>query len=345
MARPIRVEFGGAVYHVMARGNQGRKIYADDGDRQMWLATLVEAWRRTGWRIHAWVLMGNHYHLLLETPEPNLVLGMKWLQGTYTQRYNARHHLRGHLFQGRYRAVPVETADGQYFQAVSSYIHLNPARASLIRIGEQKLWEYRWSSYPHYARGKPPEWLVTERVLGSLGLGPAERSGYETYLESRVLELGSKAGRRELEAAWRNLRRGWYVGGEGFGERLLARAKDALMGKQRESHAGPARTAHDQRHAETMLAGGLRALGMARAELARDPKGQLEKQVLAWWIFGRTVVTRRWLAEQLHMGYESAISRAVSFVESSRVKSVVAMKVKLQSAAANPEENVETAAQ
>src|SRR5437867_7944536 len=99
MARPLRIEYAGAVYHVMARGNQGQRIFADDGDRRVWLATLRDAWRRTGWRIHAWVLMGNHYHLLLETPEANLVSGMKWLQGTYTQRYNARHRKRGHLFQ------------------------------------------------------------------------------------------------------------------------------------------------------------------------------------------------------------------------------------------------------
>ena len=164
------------------------------------------ACQRTGWRIHAWVLMGNHVHLLLETPEPNLVSGMKWMQGTCTQRYNARHRKRGHLFQGRYRAVPVETGEGMYFQTVSSYIHLNPAWAGLIRIdtdGEQKLWEYPWSSYPQYARGRVCEWLVKERVLGSLGLGLGEHRGYEAYIESRVLELGIKAGRRNWRLAGR----------------------------------------------------------------------------------------------------------------------------------------------
>jgi putative transposase len=129
-SRPIRIEYAHAVYHIMARGNQGQQIYTDDGDRKMWLATLVEARRRTGWRIHAWALMGNHYHLLVETPEPNLVSGMKWLQGTYTQRFNARHRQRGHLFQGRYRAVPVDVEEPEYFQTVSTYIHLNPARAN-----------------------------------------------------------------------------------------------------------------------------------------------------------------------------------------------------------------------
>src|SRR4051794_39051413 len=100
MARKIRIEYPGAAYHVMARGNQLQAIYADDLDRKAWLGTLAEVCEKTGWRIHAWVMMGNHYHLLLETPEANLVAGMKWLQGTYTQRYNSRRQLVGHLFQG-----------------------------------------------------------------------------------------------------------------------------------------------------------------------------------------------------------------------------------------------------
>src|ERR1035437_176021 len=107
MARKIRIEYAGAAYHVTARGNQGRAIYADERDRKLWLETLGEACAKTGWRIHTWVMMDNHYHLLLETPEANLVAGMKWLQGTYTQRYNSRHEIFGHLFQGRYKAVVV----------------------------------------------------------------------------------------------------------------------------------------------------------------------------------------------------------------------------------------------
>ena len=110
MARPLRIEYAGAVYHVMARGNQGHAIFRDDEDRQRFLETLGEACEKTGWWVHAYVLMGNHYHLLVETPEGNLVAGMKWLQGTYTQRYNGRHEVFGHLFQGRYKAVVI---DGQ----------------------------------------------------------------------------------------------------------------------------------------------------------------------------------------------------------------------------------------
>src|SRR6266853_860196 len=156
MARAIRLQYAGAVYHVMARGNQGDPIFRDVQDRRVWLETLGEACQKTGWRIHAYVLMGNHYHLLLETPEANLVEGMKWLQGAYTQRHNTRHKVRGHLFQGRYKAVVVDGEEEPYFQVASTYIHLNPARAKLIRIGEERLSVYVWSSYPFYLRGAGP---------------------------------------------------------------------------------------------------------------------------------------------------------------------------------------------
>ncbi len=111
MARPLRIEYAGAVYHVMARGNQGQAIFCDDKDRQRFLETLGQACEKTGWHIHAYVLMGNHYHLLVETPEGNLVAGMKWLQGTYTQRHNARQQgLRAFVpgpLQGRGHRRPI----------------------------------------------------------------------------------------------------------------------------------------------------------------------------------------------------------------------------------------------
>ena len=132
MARKPRIEFAGAVYHVMSRGDRQNDIFRDDRDRDVFLDTLSEACQRQGWIIHAYVLMGNHYHLLLETPEPNLIVGMKWLQGTYTQRFNRRHKEWGHLFQGRYKALLVQSEEGEYFSTVASYIHLNPVRARLM---------------------------------------------------------------------------------------------------------------------------------------------------------------------------------------------------------------------
>ena len=112
-------------------------IFQDDLDRQMFLKTLGQACERAGWRVHSYVLMGNHYHLLIETPEANLCAGMRWFQGTYTIRHNARHKLHGHLFQGRYKAVVVDGEDGTYFRTVSDYIHLNPVRAGLAARPEE----------------------------------------------------------------------------------------------------------------------------------------------------------------------------------------------------------------
>ena len=121
MPRKPRVEYAGAVYHVMCRGNGGQSIYLDDADRRIYLTTLGEACERCGWRVHAFVMMGNHYHLLLETPEPNLVAGMKWLQGTYTQRFNARHRRWATCFKDatrRFRCMRNKPAIGRRFPPI-----------------------------------------------------------------------------------------------------------------------------------------------------------------------------------------------------------------------------------
>jgi REP element-mobilizing transposase RayT len=320
MARPIRIEYAGAAYHVMARGNQGQAIFADDLDRKRWLETLEEACEKTGWRIHAWVMMGHHYHLLVETPEGNLVAGMKWLQGTYTQRYNARHSVFGHLFQGRYKALVVDGAAGNYFGVVSTYIHLNPARAGLIKVGAEALSRYAWSSYPWYlkVRRQRPDWLRTERVLGDLGLGPEDRKGYEAYLEGRALELRMKAGPTVLEEQWKRIRRGWHLGGEGFRGRMLKMLK-ATFGKGRAaSYLGEAKQAHGEAEAEQLVARGLAVLRVASGQLEESDKGMAEKRVLAWWLRQHTTVGRRWISERLWMGEESGVSKAVRQVKESR---------------------------
>src|SRR5580704_3327382 len=314
MARPLRIEYAGAVYHVMARGNQGAPVFSDDMDRRFFLATLGEACEKTGWRVHAYVLMGNHYHLLVETPEGNLVAGMKWLQGAYTQRFNGRHEVFGHLFQGRYKAVVVDGSAPGYFEVVSTYIHLNPARAGLIRIGEEPLKRYRWSSYAWYVSraGQRPPWLRREEVLAGLGLKAEAGKRYEAYMESRVLELGCKAGRQAFEEKWQALRRGWYVGEAGFFEKLKVRLEAIVAGKQRESHSGGARRAHGEAAAQKLLADGLVALGLGTGDLRKLPKSAPEKTVLAWWLRERTTVSLRWVSEELVMGHYTRVTQAVS---------------------------------
>ena len=118
MARSIRLEFEGAFYHVMARGNRRAAIFVDDQDRRFFLKCLAEACEKTGWVVHAWVLMGNHYHLFIQTPEANLVEGMKWLQNTVTRRFNVRHREWGRLFGDRYKAVVIEGDSPHYYETL-----------------------------------------------------------------------------------------------------------------------------------------------------------------------------------------------------------------------------------
>ena len=147
MARSLRIEYPGAYYHVMARGNRREAIFHDDEDRSFFLNTLSEACAMTGWKVHAWVLMGNHYHLFIETPEANLVAGMRWLQNTVTRRYNVRHRAWGRLFGDRYKALPVEGSDNYHYRTLVDYIHLNPVRARMIRPGKgESILDYAWSS-------------------------------------------------------------------------------------------------------------------------------------------------------------------------------------------------------
>jgi REP element-mobilizing transposase RayT len=157
MARPLRIEYPGAVYHVTSRGNARQDIAADDRDRSQFLATLAHVVDRYGWLCHAYCLMGNHYHLLLETPQPNLSLGMRQLNGRYTQTYNQRHGRVGHLFQGRFAAILVEKET--HLLELCRYVVLNPVRAKLVP--HPRLW--MWSSYRATAgEVQAPQWLTTE---------------------------------------------------------------------------------------------------------------------------------------------------------------------------------------
>ena len=148
-------------------------------------------------------------------------------------------------------------------------------------------------------------------LLGSLGLGPKEVKGYEVYLEGRVLELGRRAGRKELEAEWAALRRGGYVGNEGYLEKLQKHLDQGMKGRQRESHSGEAKAAHDAAAAERELRRALRALSLSAAAVGRMPKGAPEKVVLAWWLRRRTTVSLRWVSERLGMGHYSRVTQAV----------------------------------
>ena len=181
MGRPWRIEYAGARYHVINRGNYRQKIFNGKGAAEAFERVLDEAARRYVWRIHAYVIMRNHFHLAIELEEPNLSEGMKWLQGTWIRRFNRFRGWIGRPFQGRYKALVVEP--GHSFARVCHSIHLNPVRAGVVTADR----DYRWSSLPEFLKGKRPPWLEGSTVLCSAGDLPDTPAGwkqYAAYLES-----------------------------------------------------------------------------------------------------------------------------------------------------------------
>ena len=304
----------------MCRGNRQEPVFRDDRDHQLFLDTLAEACRRTGWKVHAFVLMGNHYHLLIETPEANLVDGMRWIQSTYTKRFNIRHKVWGHLFQSRYKALLIDTED-HYFQAVSSYIHLNPARAKCFDLLNGKLTDYAWSSCPLYLKpSKRPDWLAVDRVLGCAGLSD-DRSGRESFrrqMQRRVLEIAGSEKPGELDARWADIRRGWCFGSDEFRDRMVKALDGVMEGKRRDSFAGEESGKHDQLEAERLAEYGLGKLGISESDLDALKKGDARKKVVAWCVRKRTSVRNEWISNRLKMGSVSKMSLYVKEVEDSR---------------------------
>ena len=290
----MRVEYPGAIYHVLNRGDRREPIFLDAADRRRFIETLGEACAKTGWQVHAYGLMPNHFHLLVETPQPNLVAGMKWLLGTYTSRFNRRHKLFGHLFSGRYKSLIVDGSGSGYLKTVCDYVHLNPARAEVVAV-EEPLRSYAWSSWPAYllAPSQRPAWLRVDRLLGEWGLpkdSPAGRQRLEQVLEAR-------RGAEEREE-FKPIRRGWCLGEESFRKELLAQMSERLGTE----HYGDERAETAEALAEQIIAAELKRRKWKEADLKTRPMGDASKVALAAQLRAETTLTVAWIAERLEMG-------------------------------------------
>lgn len=209
MARPLRIEFAGALYHITSRGNARENIYSEDSDRDYFLNLLNKTNIRHGWICHAYCLMSNHYHLLIETHRPTLSKGMKYLNGSYTQFYNFNHQRVGHIFQGRYKSILIEKE--AYFLELSRYIVLNPVRAGMVRSAV----DWPWSSYratagfttPHESLS--PDWILSV-------FAKHKKNACEKY--RHFVQQGLKQ-----PSPWESLKNQIYLGSDQFVDDMLCK--------------------------------------------------------------------------------------------------------------------------
>jgi len=299
MARKLRIQFPGAIYHVMSRGNHREDIFRDDLDRESFLQTLADTCAKTSWQVHAFCLMPNHFHLVVETPQPNLVAGMKWFLGTYTARFNRRHKLSGHVFAGRYKSLLVG-GEGGYLRTVCDYVHLNPARAKLLPP-EAALRSYRWSSFALFLL-KPeqrPAWLRVDRLFGECGIDRDAATGRQTFehrLETRR--------HQESEEEFQSVRRGWCFGDEGFRQKLLSQVEDGAG----PNHYGAEIQEASEEKATRIINEELRRAVWTEADLELRKKGDPAKIRMARRLRAETTVTLQWVAARLRMGTRAHLS-------------------------------------
>lgn len=209
MSRPVRIEFPDALYHVTARGDRREDIFEDDQDRQVFLLTLEQVVNQFNWICHAWCLMDNHYHLLIQTPDGNLSKGMRQLNGVYTQAGNRRHRRVGHLFQGRFKAILVDR--DAYLLELSRYVVLNPVRAGLVKSPA----DWPWSSYRASVGLEPPaSWLAVDGLLAQF----AEKRSLAQQRYAQFVAEGIKA-----VSPWSNLKGQVFLGDDAFVQRMQAR--------------------------------------------------------------------------------------------------------------------------
>lgn len=299
MARKLRIEAAGGCYHVLNRGNYRADVFGDDGAKQAFLKCLGETCEKTGWRVHAWCVMTNHYHVALETPAPNLVAGMQWLQGTFATRFNRLRRESGHIFQGRYKALVVEP--GAALGALCHYIHLNPVRAGIVAVEALENWP--WSSFRWMQRARErTAWftpVATLESVGTLADTPAGRRSYRDYLawlSAQTVE--------QQRLGFDRMSKGWALGSKEFKQELMTDEKNRL-------------TALELGTAETLEARELawaKEVNRLKTQLGVKPTAAKAKSAdwkvaVAAIMKERTTAPNRWLAEHLEMGSMFTVSR------------------------------------
>ena len=293
MARPLRLEFAGALYHITSRGNEGRPIFRDDRDREMFLTFLGQAVLRFGWSLTAYVLMTNHFHLVVQTPEPNLSRGMQWLNGVYVNWFNRRYKRSGHLFQGRFDARLVEKES--YFATVLRYVVLNPVRAEMVARPE----DYRWSSYRATAGlESAPAWLD---VNGALAWIHPDRAMAEVEYQRFVLaKIGCE------DRLWDNLVNSIFLGSEEWAKQM----RKVVESKPRSTDHPKKQRAVGRPTVQKVVEAVARVAGLPR-EVVRSRSGGAFRRLIAWIGWHEGLVTLRTIAAALRLRSEGYVSNLI----------------------------------
>ncbi|MBI4623022.1 MAG: transposase [Verrucomicrobia bacterium] len=302
MARRLRVQFPGARYHVINRGNFQHPVFASSGATHAFENALGEACQRYRWRVHAYVVLSNHFHVALETPEPNLVDGMHWLQTSFATRHNRFHGRHGHLFQGRYKSLLIQ--DAAYLARVVDYIHLNPVRAGLVPA--DRISEYPSSSLWRFLQPDPPAWLVASEFLSANEAGGSAHP-WPDHL-ARLVAVASDP--RDDDRMCRGaLSAGWAIGTAGWRNALGREyANTVLVPDLAGDELSDLKRSLWQRELEA----GLSELGKTLSDAERDLKGAQWKVSLALRLRTAANAPHRWIAETLKMGAVSSVRAYLS---------------------------------
>jgi len=310
VARKLRLEFPGARYHVINRGNYRRDVFETVGAAHSFVETLQEAVQRHDWRLQAYVLMRNHFHLVLETPQPNLTVGMHWLLSTVATRFNRFRHESGHLFQGRYQALPIE--DTGVMSHVVDYVHLNPVRAHVLPAAQ--VGAFRWSSLACFLRGPRFAGLDARGALGGRGWSDTPQ-GWRDY----VAHLAGIASNLEEQKrlGYDRFSTGWAIGTQGW-RRALAR-EHASVALTPGLGAAEARALREERW-RTVLEQKLQAAGRTQAEALASPKTQAWKLSLAQSLRDEIGASMTWLVRELSLGAEGTARSLLCKLRRSKIQ-------------------------
>lgn len=307
MPRPPRFEYPGAIYHIINRGNYRSWIFQEEGAKKAFRKCLFEACEYAGWTLHAYCIMGNHYHLAIQTPEPNLSEGMRWLQSVFASRFNRFRKENGHLFQGRFKSIIVE--DWDRLAWLCHYIHLNPIRAGICEL--EGLKAYPFSSYWHLRRTKTREpFMDFDAFLegaGSLKDTSAGRRKYEQYLS--WLNEDDQA---KKNAAFDRMSKGWAIGTKEF-KRAVIKSEESRLANLELGSKDYAEIREEMWEVE--LERCMKHLGKRGEDLDVDPKSSDWKIAIALLLKRKLLCTNKWISINLRMGAPASISRYCAELE------------------------------